>query len=72
MKGTLRGLEGRIEALERHILAPSRALRVILVWRDDEGRLTKWTDSHPHLPDDRVYQEDLSLAYRDLPRRKSG
>ncbi len=46
-----------MEALERRV--PPTPVRVILVWVDEEGRLTKAADTHPHLPDDEQYFRKL-------------
>jgi hypothetical protein len=53
-------LTQRVAALERKIrIRTHRNQRIILAWRDTDGRLTKVADSHPELPDDTVYQEDM-------------
>lgn len=51
-------LSHRVAALERRIQPPQDERRVILAWRDAEGRLTKVADSHPELPDDTAYYRD--------------
>ena len=56
-RGTGKNLQARVEALER--LIPSGRCRVILVWEDGEGRLTKAADTHPHLPDNNFYDQKL-------------
>jgi hypothetical protein len=52
-----KNLYARLEALERRV--PAAPVRVILVWKDREGRLTKAADTHPHLPDSYPYDQVL-------------
>jgi hypothetical protein len=52
-------LQTRLRRLERDIKPAPESRRVILVWVDGEGRLTKVTDSHPGLPDDTKYHQNL-------------
>jgi hypothetical protein len=49
----------RIVALERRVRLPEDQDRVILVWADEDGRLTKVADTQPELPDDGEYRRDL-------------
>jgi len=47
--------------LADRIRIPGEERRVILCWKDTEGRLTKVSDSHPHLPDEAVYHVDMTV-----------
>jgi hypothetical protein len=53
-------LESRLKRLEQAIKPPPEERRIILAWRDEEGRLTKVADSHPDWPDDYPYFLDMT------------
>lgn len=54
-------LRKRVEALADRIPIPEEERRMILCWKSEEGRLTKVSDSHPHLPDGAVYHADMTV-----------
>jgi hypothetical protein len=56
----------RLELLERVIKPPAPEVRVIFGFRDSQGRLTKMVDSHPHLPDGRIYSRDRTRQITTL------
>ena len=48
----------RIGRLEARVPKPLKG--VILVWVSPDGSTTKAADTHPYLPDDRLYDDYLS------------
>ena len=65
-----RALDTRIGALERRFRPPQEPIRLILVWRDDAGRLTKVADSDADEPDGATYYEDFTRGCADGPARE--